>query len=179
MSSAAVTAVVRSYFDALASRDLDAIVEHWQPRGLDHLAGEDLVAPEGVRDYFAALFAAFPDLHQRVLELYSAEDRCAVRWCAEGTFRGPGRFRGFLPTGAAVTFEGADFMAITEGRIHENHAYVDGLDVGRKLGLMPPPGSSTDRLLTTLVNVQTKARIARAVKFFEGNVPLPRERRAG
>src|SRR5215218_4408634 len=65
--------VAQRYFDALARRDPEAMAACWAPGGIDHFVGqEDLVAPDGVRDYFTGLFAAFPDfaidLHQLTTE---------------------------------------------------------------------------------------------------------------
>jgi hypothetical protein len=55
--------VVRRYFAGIGGHDLDAAVQCWEPGGVDRLvAQQDLIAPDGIRAYFTALFGAFPDL---------------------------------------------------------------------------------------------------------------------
>ncbi len=45
---ASATDVVKAYFEALNSRDLDAAVELWHPGGIDHFVGDqEVTAPEG------------------------------------------------------------------------------------------------------------------------------------
>ena len=83
----------------------------WAPGGVDRLVGQqELTAPDGVRQYFRDLFAAFPDFRFEVLDTTAARGRVAVRWRARGTFAGPGAFQGFAPNGARVELEGCDVL---------------------------------------------------------------------
>ena len=60
-ASPAVDVALR-YFTAIGRQDLDAALECWKEGGIDHLAPVGEVrAPEGIRQYFGSLFAAFPD----------------------------------------------------------------------------------------------------------------------
>lgn len=158
MRSESPREVALRYFEALAARDLDAIVGHWQPGAVDHLAGERLQAPEGVCAYFRELFEAFPDLVMSPLTVVAEGEHCAVRWRARGRFLGPGRFQGLLPNGRPLAFEGVDLFCIRDGRIAGNHAYVDGLDVGRQLGLLPPAKSAAEGFMIALKNLGTRLR---------------------
>jgi steroid delta-isomerase-like uncharacterized protein len=151
--------VVKRYFDALAAHDLDGAVACWRPGGVDRMVGEaDLTAPEGVREWFAGLFAAFPDWRFEVLDITGDDQRIAVRWRVRATFAGPGTFQGFLANGARVEVEGCDMFTVTDGRIEANHAYVNGGDVARQLGLLPDPESRAGERLTKLANLRTKVR---------------------
>src|SRR6202022_3304913 len=95
--------IAKRYFDALSAHDLDAAVACWQPGAVDRFVGqEELIAPDGVRDYFAGLFHAFPDFTFEILELPTYRNRTAVRWRARATFAGPGTFQGFEPNGARL-----------------------------------------------------------------------------
>src|SRR3984893_9766104 len=101
--------VAKRYFAALAEQDLDAALACWAPGGIDRFVGQaELTAPDGIREYFTSLFAAFPDFAFEVLEVTAYRNRVAVRWRARGTFAGPGRFQGFVPNGARVDVEGCD-----------------------------------------------------------------------
>ena len=155
----------RSYFAALAARDLDAMAGCWEPGSIDHLVGQaDLEAPDGLRGYFGELFAAFPDFAFEVLSTTTEDDRCAVRWRATGTFAGPGRFQGLEPTGARIDIEGCDVVRVADGKVVGNHAYLDGATIARQLGVLPPAGSPMEQRLTAAANSRTKLthRIAAA-----------------
>lgn len=177
---------VTRYFDALARHDLDAAVACWRPGGLDRMVGQGedpLVAPHGIREYFGALFAAFPDFAFEPLETTTEDARTTVRWRATATFAGPGSFQGFEPNGARVTLEGCDCFTVgADGLIEQNHAYVDSGDVARQLGLLPAPDSPAGVRLTKLVNIRTKVRdrihgvdaerIAEGVHVLRGGFPV-------
>ncbi|HWD70144.1 MAG TPA: ester cyclase [Solirubrobacteraceae bacterium] len=159
MASSSV--IARSYFDALAQRDVDAAVACWKPGGLERLIGQgELTAPDGVRDYFSGLFAAFPDFAFELIDTTTQRERCSVRWRATATFAGPGRFQGFAPNGRRIAIEGCDVVEVVEDQIVANTAYLDGSEVARQLGFLPPAGSSAEGRLTALANARTFAQRA-------------------
>src|SRR5438270_8692819 len=122
---ATATDIAKRYFAALSAHDLDAAVALWHPGAVDRFVGqEEVVAPDGVRDYFQGIFDAFPDFTLQVLDTTTARSRTAVRWRARGTFAGPGEFRGFAPNGASIEIEGCDVLTVTEDRIQHNDAYL-------------------------------------------------------
>ncbi|ADB49510.1 MBL fold metallo-hydrolase [Conexibacter woesei] len=174
--------VARRYFAAVTARDLDAMVACWKPGALDVLHGQaELIAPDGIRVYFAELFGAFPDFTFEVVSTTSEDDRCAVRWRARGTFAGPGRFQEFEPNGARIAIEGVDVVRVADGLVVGNDAYLDGADVARQIGVLPPRGSGQERSMAKLVNVRTKLalklaasdpeRIADGVWVVRGGLP--------
>src|ERR1019366_2833470 len=125
----------------------------WSPGGIDRFVGQqELQAPDGIRDYFAALFAAFPDWRIEIIETTSYRGRAAVRWRAQATFAGPGRFQGFEPNGARIAIEGCDVVSVADGLISHNDAYLDSGDIARQLGLLPPAGSAAEVRLAKLAN---------------------------
>jgi steroid delta-isomerase-like uncharacterized protein len=174
--------IARRYFAALSAHDLDAAVAYWTPGSIDRLVGaQELVAPQGIRDYFGALFRAFPDFEMEIVELTTYRTRTAVRWRARGTFAGPGRFEGFVPNGARISIEGCDVLTVQDGLIAHNDAYIDSGDVARQLGVLPPAGSPAEARLTQLANARTKLvskfhgaeaeRIADGVWIVRGGFP--------
>jgi len=159
MPSTADTA--RRYFAALADHDLDAAVACWRPGAIDRFVGaQQLVAPDGIRQYFTELFAAFPDFRFEIVDLTTVRGRTAVRWRARGTFAGPGTFQGFVANHARIDIEGCDVLNVEEELIVHNDAYLDSGDVARQLGLLPPAGSAAEARLTALANVRTRALAA-------------------
>src|SRR5437588_12303239 len=177
------TDTVERYFQAMGAQDLDAAAAMWQPGGIERIVGaQELIAPEGLREYFGALFAAFPDFSFEVLDTTASGDRVAVRWSARGTFAGPGRFQGFEANGAQVQIEGCDVLMVSDGRITRNDAYLDSGDVARQLGLLPPTGSTAEAGLTRVTNLGTRVRnwmqaseperVAEGVWVLRGGFPL-------
>ncbi|MGB2710871.1 MAG: nuclear transport factor 2 family protein, partial [Conexibacter sp.] len=152
--------VARRYFEAVAARDVEAMVACWQPGSIDRLHGQaDLIAPDGVRAWFTELFAALPDTTFEVLSTTAQDDRCAVRWRMRGTFAGPGTFQGFEPTGARIDVEGCDVVTVADGLLVANEAYTDGMTIARQIGALPPRDSGVERRLTAAANV--RARLVR------------------
>lgn len=156
-TAAGTEAVVRSYFEAVAARDVDAMVACWRPGGLDRLHGQaDLVAPDGVRAWFEELFEAVPDAAMEVIETTTEDDRCTVRWHLTGTFAGPGAWQGIAPTGGRLDLEGCDVLQVADGLVIANEAYVDGMTIARQLGVLPPRDSGAERGLTAITNLRTR-----------------------
>jgi glyoxylase-like metal-dependent hydrolase (beta-lactamase superfamily II)/predicted ester cyclase len=166
---ASTTEVARRYFEALAAHDLDAAVECWAPGGVDRFVGQqELIAPDGVRQYFTELFAAFPDFRFEILETTTYRNRSAVRWRAQATFAGPGTFQGFVANGARVELEGCDVVTVQDDKIQHNDAFVDSGAIARQLGFLPPAGSPAEARLSKLANLRT-----RMASVIQGKAPEP------
>lgn len=159
MASSSV--IAKRYFDALSRRDLDAAVECWKPGAPDRLVGQLTVhAPDGIRDYFTEIFAAFPDFSFEIIDTTTQRERCSVRWRARATFAGPGRFQGFAPNGARIAIEGCDVVEVVDDQIVGNTVYLDSGDLARQLGLLPPADSTAENRLKLLANARTRAQRA-------------------
>jgi predicted ester cyclase len=150
--------VATAYFEAIAARDIDAMAEQWAPGGIDHFYGmEDVVAPQGLRRFFGEMFRAVPDFSMSVMDMVAYGEKAAVRWAGTGTFNGEGKFQGVAPTGARIELEGLDIFTIRDGLIQENHAFTNGMEMARQMGVMPPMGSAPDRAMMGALNAKTKA----------------------
>ena len=148
--------VVTEYFDALNEHDLDRATATWKPGSLDRIDGfDDLVAPDGIRDYFGNFFAAVPDFHFEELSYIAEGDAVAVHWHMRGTFSGTAKFQGFTPNGKELEMHGTDVFQVEDGKIISNHAYTNGLVFARQIGAFPPAGSAGERAMATMFNVKT------------------------
>lgn len=173
--------VARAYFEAHERRDLDTVIGLWEPGGTARIVGlADLVAPDGPREYFSSLYAAFPDFQLRIVSITAQDDRAAVRWAITGTFAGPGAFQGMEPTGARISIEGVDLVEVRDGRVHSIDAYTDNATVARQLGALPPADSPTERRMTRVLNLRTRLagrmceapeEIAEGVWIVRGGLP--------
>ena len=175
--------IATRYFEAVGRQDLDAAVSLWRSGATDRLVGDrDLTAPDGVREFFGEIFAAFPDFALHIIEITADDERAAVRWRADGTFAGPGSYYGFAPNHARIAIEGCDVVTVTDGVIVHNDAYIDSGDVARQLGLLPPHGSPAQQRMAKLSNLRTRAAvgmhageaepIAEGVWVLRGGFPL-------
>ncbi len=145
-------------------------------------AQQELDAPHGIRQYFAGLFAAFPDWHFEVLDMTTSRNRTAVRWRGGGTFAGPSHFQGFAPNGGRVDVDGCDVLTVSDELIERNYAYVDTGDMARQLGFLPPMGSVAEARLAKLANLRTSIlavirggepeRVADGVWILRGGFPM-------
>jgi glyoxylase-like metal-dependent hydrolase (beta-lactamase superfamily II)/predicted ester cyclase len=154
-------AVVRSYFGAVAARDLDAMVEHYRPGSTGRFVGErDIVVPGSYREYFGQVFRAFPDFDFQVTDLHADGEQATVRYRIRGTFCGA-PYDGIEPTGARIEIEGVDLVTVREGKLVALDAFINYLDFARQLGLLPPAGSPAERGMYALFNVRT--RLARRI----------------
>jgi glyoxylase-like metal-dependent hydrolase (beta-lactamase superfamily II)/predicted ester cyclase len=178
---ATTTEIARRYFEALSARDLEAAAACWAPGGIGRFVNaQELPAPDGIRDYFGSVFAAFPDFSLTILEMTTARNRTAVRWRVRGTFAGPGSFQGLLPNGARVDLEGCDVVTVQDGLIRANAVFLDRGSLAAQLGLAPPMGSKAELRLIRLANLRTRLqtrlrgrpeRIADGVWLVRGGFP--------
>jgi steroid delta-isomerase-like uncharacterized protein len=160
---AETTRVAREYFEALGRAERDAQQRYYAEDAAAEIHG--VTGPVG-RDemvaFFAELFDAFPDWRFDVLDIITEDDRAAVNWRARATFAGPGSFMGFEPTGARIDLTGVDLVRVRDGRIAALDAYLDGADLARQLGALPPQGSTAEKRMTQAFNLtaRVKRRIA-------------------
>lgn len=149
--------IARAYFAAVAARDVEAMAVCWKPGTLDVIHGVvEMRVPEDLRSWFGDLFRAFPDFSFEVLDVMAAGEKAAVRWHATGTFNGTGRFEGLDPNGGRVDIEGCDVLTVRDGLVVHNDAYMNGAEMARQLGALPPAGSPVEKAMTGLLNLKTR-----------------------
>jgi steroid delta-isomerase-like uncharacterized protein len=148
--------VVTEYFDAIIAQDLDRAVATWKPGSLDRLYGfADMIAPDGIREYFADLFAAIPDFLLEVRSTVAEGDQVAVHWRATGTFDGDRKFQGLAPNGRRIELEGIDLLTAEDGKIVSNHAYTNGMEFARQVGALPAQDSTPEKAMAAAFNAKT------------------------
>lgn len=160
MATSAATdteSVARAYFDAVARRDVEAMAACWKPGTRDVIHGVvDMRVPEDLRKWFGDLFASFPDFRFEVLDVIAVGEKAAVHWHATGSFDGEARFEGLIPNGERVDVQGCDVLTVRDGQVVHNDAYMNGAEMARQLGALPPQGSGPERAMTALLNLKTR-----------------------
>jgi steroid delta-isomerase-like uncharacterized protein len=155
----AVEGHVRSYFEALAARDVRAAGEHWSEDGVDTMPDQVLRGRAEIERYFAELFAAAPDAAFSVSRIVAGEREAAVEWRLRATLNGAS-FQGIEPTGKSIEIGGIDYFEVEDGKIVSNSGYFDTAEFARQLGMLPPRDSGTERAMTNAFNAVTKVRRA-------------------
>ena len=114
----------RAIEDVCSGQNLGGIPECYHPDFVDHVNGMVYRGHEGARKSVALYLTLFPDLRLAVDEQVSEGERVASRWTLRGTHRG----RDVKLTGIVISrFE--------DGRIIEDWAASDTLEIARQLGV--------------------------------------------
>jgi ubiquinone/menaquinone biosynthesis C-methylase UbiE/predicted ester cyclase len=119
------TATARRAIEEVCSgRDLDGIASVYHPDFVDHVNRLEYRGHDGARRSVALYLELFPDLRFEVDEQVSEGDRVATRWTLRGTHRG-----------RSVELRGIVISRFEDGRIIEDWAASDTLELVRQLGL--------------------------------------------
>ena len=96
-----------------------------------------LVGKPVVREFYAAIMAAFPDAAVLTDDMFVAGDKLAWRFRFRGTHLGP--FNGAPPTGKSFEVPGITILRFGETRCVERWSVTDFLSMLIQIGLVPPP----------------------------------------
>ncbi|HYL46630.1 MAG TPA: ester cyclase [Candidatus Limnocylindrales bacterium] len=99
--------------------------------------GSELKGRDAFRGYMRKVQAAFPDFHNSILQMTAEEDRVVARTMYRGTHRG--EIFGVSPTGKEITYAGAAFFRIADGKVAEGWVLGDLLSVLRQMGASKIP----------------------------------------
>jgi predicted ester cyclase len=88
-----------------------------------------------LKEVFARLLRAYPDLHITIEDLVEEGDKVVSRNTVSGTHRG--EYMGIQPTGKSVTYNEIFIGRFAGGRIAETWGVVDVLSQMRQLGALP------------------------------------------
>ena len=141
--------------DALTALVADDLV-YYDPAWPELMHG-----PDGVRRFTAAMWQAMPDMHfSEPFGLFQGEqaERAAVPWRMTGTFTGEMDPPGLAPTGDRVEIEGVDVFELRDSKIARLWTYYDAMEIGRKLGMLPPRGSAAERAGAKLQHLMARRR---------------------
>ena len=155
-----VEQTARSYFEAVAGRDIETMAGYWDPEVVLDLVPLGVKrGPGEYRAFFEEFFRAFPDSEFVVTRITANASVAAVEWRMAGTFSG-GPFQGVEPNGRRVDIRGCDCLEIKDGKILKNVAYYDGMQFARSVGMLPQQDSGAERAMFQAFNAVTKVRRA-------------------
>jgi predicted ester cyclase len=114
----------RALEDVCSGRELDQLPAVYHPEFVDHVNALEYRGHEGARRSVALYQELFPDLRFDVEDQVSEGARVASRWALHGTHRG-----------RPVRLTGIVISRFQDGRIVEDHAASDTMELVRQLGL--------------------------------------------
>jgi predicted ester cyclase len=137
-------ATLRRFHDATNTGDLELILKM-----IDELVEPDAVihtplpieatGAQLLKEAFARLLRAYPDLHITVEDVIEQGDKIVSRNTVTGTHQG--EYLGVTPTGRSVTYNEIFIVRFAGGRIAETWGVVDVFSQMKQLGAIPGPSS--------------------------------------
>jgi steroid delta-isomerase-like uncharacterized protein len=118
-------------------------------RWYDPVLPETIQGHEPIREFLASTWRGFPDLTFEIVGtpyVQFAEEAAALHWRVHGTMLGPIEPPGVAPTGARVEGDGMDLYGFRGGQLSEYTTVYDLAGWMRAMGLLPEPGSRTERV---------------------------------
>ena len=141
MSAAANKALVRRFVEQVISQGNLAVVDELVAGDyVYHGPGMQVGGPDGLKQLFTMLRAAFPDWQETLEDLIADGDEVVFRVTGHGTHQG--EFMGLPPTGKRVTVAGIDLVRIEAGKLSEHWANFDQLGLLQQLGAIPALGQA-------------------------------------
>jgi steroid delta-isomerase-like uncharacterized protein len=133
---------MRRAYDAINAGSVDGFAESIADDFVEHEEFPPFPpTKEGVKQFFAAYLAAFPDLKFEVEDMVLSGDTVWTRARATGT--NTGDFMGMPATGKKVDVSLIDIVRFgDDGLGHEHWGVLDALKMMQQLGVVPegPPG---------------------------------------
>jgi steroid delta-isomerase-like uncharacterized protein len=130
-------AIVQEAVEAFNRGDIEAVDRLFAASYVDHDPSRAGLpsGPEGVKQAWGMLRAAFPDLRGVIDAMVAEGDKVAVRGTFQGTHEG--ELMGVPPTGQRVTITLIDINRIENGKLVERWGQADMLGMMRQLGVVP------------------------------------------
>jgi steroid delta-isomerase-like uncharacterized protein len=133
-------ATFRRFHDAISTGDAEIISET-----IDEIVEPDVLirtplpveatGAQALKEVFARLHRAFPDLHVTVEDVIAEGDKVVGRNSVTGTHQG--EYMGLPPTGRSVVYDEIFIVRFADGRIAETWGVVDVLSQMKQLGAIP------------------------------------------
>ena len=134
---------------ALMRRVYDEVINGGNVVLIDELVAADFIeheefpglagGREGMKQFFAMMRTAFPDLRMAVDDLIAECDKVVARTTMSGTHRG--EFMGMDPSGKQFRVSAIDVIRFADGKAVEHWGLTDAAAMMEQLGAIPAAGS--------------------------------------
>lgn len=114
--------------------NLDTLDEVVDQDAVDHdpAPGQER-GPEGFKDFFSTLRAAFPDLKLEPVTVVADDEHVAMAYTINGTHQG--EFQGIAASGRRISARGVEIVKFRDGKLIERWGSSDELGILMQLGL--------------------------------------------
>ncbi len=124
--------ILRRFYEEISAGNLevidelvaDEVVEHEEFPGIEP-------NKEGVKQFFALMRSAFPDLRMEPHEMLAEGELACARVTITGTH--DGEFMGLAPTGKPIEIETIDMLRIRDGQAVEHWGVTDSMTMMHQL----------------------------------------------
>ena len=138
MSNAANIAALERMAECVNTGNLDALDEVVDADAIDHDPAPDQKrGPEGFKDFFGTLRAAFPDLELAPVTVVADDDHVAMAYTIKGTHEG--QFRGIAATGERISARGVEIVKFRDAKVIERWGSSDEMGIMAQLGMTVEP----------------------------------------
>ncbi len=138
MSSAANIAALERMAECVNTGDLDALDEVVDAEAIDHDPAPDQGrGPQGFKDFFGTLRAAFPDLELAPVTVVADDDHVAMAYTITGTHEG--EFMGIAATGKRISARGCEIVKFRDAKVIERWGSSDEMGIMTQLGMTVEP----------------------------------------
>ena len=135
-----VKALTRRFYSEVSAGNLDVCDELIADDFVDHEEVPGISSDKaGVKQFFAMLRAAFPDVRVEPQELFAEGDLICARAIVTGTHQG--EWMGMPATGKRIDVQLIDILRIRDGQATEHWGAMDAMTMMQQLGAIPdgPP----------------------------------------
>jgi len=138
MSSETNIAALERMAELVNTGNLDALDEVVDQHAVDHdPAPDQKPGPEGFKDFFSALRAAFPDLKLEPVVVVADDEHVAMAYTINGTHQDD--FQGIAATGQRISARGVEIAKFRNGKLIERWGSSDEIGIMTQLGLKVNP----------------------------------------
>jgi steroid delta-isomerase-like uncharacterized protein len=122
----------------LNAHDIDAYVQRYDESYVSEseISGE-LRGPAAARQQLESIFAAFPDLHIKMEQIFASGDHVVARARFTGTHQG--NFMGITPTNKRVSWGACSVVEYRNGKVARSRLYGDHASFFEQLGVLSIP----------------------------------------
>jgi steroid delta-isomerase-like uncharacterized protein len=132
--------LIRQYFEAYDQQDTERIGQLVSSNNYSfHISGMQPMDWNGTKQFYAAAWSSFPDLHHEILDIVAEGDKVAVRYNIIGTHKG--EFQGIPPTGKEVSFSAMGFITLIDGKVAEEWEVADNMGLMQQIEAIPRPST--------------------------------------
>ncbi len=138
MTSETNIAALERMAEMVNTGNLDTLDEVVDQDAVDHdPAPGQKRGPEGFKDFFSTLRAAFPDLELEPVTVVADDEHVAMAYTINGTHQG--EFQGIAATGQRISARGVEIVKFRAGKLIERWGSSDELGILTQLGLTLEP----------------------------------------